>query len=498
MSEAHTTAPSWEGLPLSYARALSWVSLLLIVCTSLGISAVIANSARESLLAKQTDFAMLLAENLNHQIYRRFTVPTMLVFGRIALRQTPIYDRLDQVVLSVVHGWNLKSLRIYDPSSTVAYSMDKGELGNTSLASAAVRNALGGSSPEFEIISAIPAWKALFMVATLQPESFVLRTTFPLRITDRTDSDILGHTDSGTETGNEEQETSPIMGVLEFHQDITEDFKSVIAFQWLSVGTIMLSSAVLFTLLLVFIRRADRVLALRLAQNRALEENLHMSERLASMGRVVASIAHEIRNPLGIIRSSAELLLRRTGKTDPRTSSILQAIYDEAVRLSQTVTDFLDYARPRRPRQDPVDLEQVLRQVLAFQKEHIERQGVQVELDLEKSLPLRGDKDLLYRALYNLVANALQAMEGAGSLHVSGRALDGHVEVLVRDSGPGFAPEHLPRLMDPFFTTKDSGTGLGLPIVNSIISSHGGSIRLENAAEGGAAAYISLPGEALA
>jgi signal transduction histidine kinase len=350
-----------------------------------------------------------------------------------------------------------------------------------------VRNALHGGTPEFEIISAIPMWKALFMVATLEPGSFVLRTTFPLR--------IEGRSGDGAESENDAQETPPTMGVLEFHQDITWDFKAVIAFQWLIVGTIMLSAAVLFTLLLLFIRRADRVLALRLAQNRALEEDLHMNERLASMGRVVASIAHEVRNPLGIIRSSAELLLRRAGQTDPRTSGILQAIYDESVRLSQTVNDFLDYARPRKPRQDDVDLVQVLKQVLAFQEGHIERQGVLVELDLRESLPVRGDKDLLYRAVYNLVSNALQAMEGAGKLHISGRTHeDGRVELDLHDSGPGFDPENLARMMDPFFTTKDSGTGLGLPIVNNIISSHGGVFRLENAAGGGAVARLSLPG----
>jgi signal transduction histidine kinase len=136
-----------------------------------------------------------------------------------------------------------------------------------------------------------------------------------------------------------------------------------------------------------------------------------------------------------------------------------------------------------------------LRQVLAFQEGHIERQGVLVSLDLPESLPVRGDKDLLYRALYNLVVNALQAMEGAGSLRVSGRTrMDGRVELALEDSGSGFDPQSLPRIMEPFFTTKDSGTGLGLPIVNSIISSHGGSFRLENAAGGGAAARVSLPG----
>ncbi len=482
MAKKEHTKAEWNELPLSYARALSWISLLLILGTSLALSVVIANSARERLLTKQTDFALLLAENLNHQIYRRFTLPTVLAFGRIALRQPTQHERLDQIVLSVIHGWQLKNLRIYDFQSVVAYSTDKEELGQTGLAGPAVANALQGSAPEFEIIAAIPYWRALFMVPP-EPGTFVLRTTFPLRIEAR----------PGTAPVEGEPEV-PTMGVLEFQQDITGDFESVLTFQRLIVGTIMLSSAVMFCLLLLLIRRADKALALRVAQNRALEENLHMNERLAAMGRVVASIAHEIRNPLGIIRSSAELLLRRAGEADPRTSGILQAIFDEAVRLSQTVNDFLDYARPRRPRQDQVDLSQVLEQVLAFQAGELERLEVEAELDLEANMTVKGDKDLLYRALYNLVANALQSLNGRGALRFVGRRRpDNTIELSVIDSGPGFPPEAMPRLLDPFFTTKDSGTGLGLPIVNSIITSHGGVLELENTPEGGAAARVILP-----
>ena len=474
-----------DELSLSYARALSWISLIIILCSSLGLSVVISNSARETLLTKQTDFAQLLAENLNHQIYRRFTLPTALAFGRIALRHPPLYERLDQVIISVIRGWQLKSLRIYDFQAVVAYSIDKEELGNTELASPAVSNSLHGTTPEFEIISTVPIWKAFFTMP-LAPGTFMLRTTFPLRVTE------------GVGQSSAEEEI-PTMGVLEFSQDITGDYEAIIAFQWVIVGTIMLSSAVIFSLLLIFIRRADRALTLRIAQNRALEENLHMSERLASMGRVVASIAHEIRNPLGIIRSSAELLLRRTGATDPRTSNILQAIYDESVRLSQTVNDFLDYARPRQPRQDEVDLKQVLQEVLNFQQGEMERREVRLEMDIHSELPVLGHKDLLYRALYNLVANALQAMNGPGLLHCSGQVKkDGQVELSLRDSGAGFGEDQLQRIMDPFFTTKDSGTGLGLPIVNSIVSSHGGSINLENAQQGGALARVRLPGRSRA
>ena len=225
------------------------------------------------------------------------------------------------------------------------------------------------------------------------------------------------------------------------------------------------------------------------------------------MGRVVASIAHEIRNPLGIIRSSAELLQRRADKTDTGTRRILDAIYDEAVRLSQTVNDFLDYARPRKPRQDLVDVQLVLDQVLAFLEGEMKRVSVAIERgDAPGSSPwptpimaektplwVRGDKDLLYRALYNILINGQQALDGPGILYINAWQDDDGIHIAVRDSGPGIDPALLPSLLDPFFTTKDGGTGLGLPIVNSIITSHGGRIELANAPEGGAIVRLDLP-----
>ena len=191
------------------------------------------------------------------------------------------------------------------------------------------------------------------------------------------------------------------------------------------------------------------------------------------MGRVVASIAHEIRNPLGIIRSSAELLQRRTDKADAGTRRILGAIYDEAVRLSRTVNDFLDYAKPRQPRQDEVDVNLVLDQALAFLEGEMGRCGVVLERQCESSLLSHGDKDLLYRAFYNILANGQQALDGPGTIRITGRHDEsGRIVLEFFDSGPGFDPATLPNLLDPFFTTKDGGTGLGLPIVQSIITSH--------------------------
>lgn len=468
-------------LPLSYARTLSWLSLVVILLTSLGLSFFISNSARETLLTRQEDFARQLVENLNHQIYRRFALPTIVANGHIALRRPEQYERLEQVVLSVIHGLPVERLRIYDFSRLVAYSTNKEDLGRAGLSPPNLDKVLEGAAPKSEIIADIPAWQAPFRVP-LKEGTFVLRVLYPLR-------------GEPLQPGAE----APIMGALELTQDITGDYEQVLAFQGIIVVMCLLSSVVLFALLLVLIQRSERVLAERMAKNRQLESEIHSNEKLVGMGRVVAGIAHEIRNPLGIIRSSAELLQRRTDKTDAGTARILGAIFDESVRLSQTVNDFLDYARPRRLRQDVVDVNLVLEQVLAFLEGEMGRHGVAVDRALEPALWVRGDKDLLYRAFYNILVNGQQAIDGPGIMRISGRAVtlvdgDGpQVELDFLDSGPGFDPLVLPNLRDPFFTTKDGGTGLGLPIVQSIVSSHGGRMELLNGPDGGALVRVLLP-----
>ncbi len=349
-----------ESLPLSYARTLSWLSLLFILLTSLALSFFISSSVRETLMRGQVDFARLLAENLNSQIFRRFALPTILANGRISLRQPTQYERLDNVVKSVIEGLPVEKLRIYDFSHLVAYSTKKDEIGKTGVAPANLEDVLEGHAAKSEIISRYPHWQAPFHVP-LDKGSFVLRVLFPLK--------------GEPISANGKEIEAPVMGALELTQDITDDYERVLAFQGIIVVMCLLSSVVLFGLLLMLIHK-----------NRQLENQIHSNEKLVSMGRVVASIAHEIRNPLGIIRSSAELLQRRAGKTDPGTNRILEAIYDESVRLSQTVNDFLDYARPRQPRDDLVDVSLVLDQATGFLQDEFSRRGVAVENDVERAL----------------------------------------------------------------------------------------------------------------
>ncbi len=475
-------------LPLSYARTLSWLSLFFILLTSLGLSFFIASSVRETLLRRQEDFTRLLVENLNSQIFRRFALPTILAGGRIALRQPSQYERLDTVVRSVTEGLPLERLRIFDFSHRVAYSTSKDELGKSGLGPPGLADTLAGESARSEIISTMPPWKAWYHLP-LEKGSFVLRVLYPLR---------------GEPLGTDR--TQPVMGALELTQDITDDYERVMAFQGIIVIMCLLSSVVLFALLLIVIQRAERVLAERIHRNQKLENEIHSNEKLVSMGRVVASIAHEIRNPLGIIRSSAQLLQKRAANADAGTRRILDAIHDESVRLSQTVNDFLDYARPRQPRNDIVDARLVLDQALAFLEGEFGNRQITVENRVKPGLFVIGDKDLLYRAFYNILVNSEQAMrDGTGPHKIiidgyerkmrleAGEAERDWVELLFLDSGPGFDPKSLGSLLDPFFTTKDGGTGLGLPIVQSIVQGHGGGLKLQNGHQGGAETIIWLP-----
>lgn len=466
-------------LPLSYARTLSWLSLLFILLTSLGLSFFIASSVRETLLKRQEDFTRLLVENLNSQIFRRFAVPTILAGGRIALREPAQFERLDSVVKSVIEGLPVEKLRIFDFSHLVAYSTQKDELGKDNLAPDLVNEILKGSQPQSEIISSIPPWQAWFHVP-LEHGTFVLRVLYPLR------GEPLAP-----------GQPAPVMGALELTQDITDDYERVLAFQGIIVIMCLLSSVILFGLLLILIQRAERVLAERVHHNQKLENEIHSNEKLVSMGRVVASIAHEIRNPLGIIRSSAELLQKRNTSKDAGTNRILGAIYDESVRLSQTVNDFLDYARPRQPRKDIVNIRQVLEHATAFLESEFQKHDIKVENEISPKIDVMGDKDLLYRAFYNILVNAQQAMGNNGIIKISAQKTpnknDQKIILDFADSGPGFPKENMKNLLDPFFTTKEGGTGLGLPIVQSIILGHEGHVELVNGENGGAIVRVILP-----
>lgn len=468
-------------LPFNLAKFFSYISLVLILGSSVILALFIGRTMTGTMLESQQEYALLLADNMNRQIFRKFTLPVTYASGRVSLGDPSQYKLLDDVIKSQIHGLQLESVRLYDDHYTILYSTDSREVRRTDLFTEGVPQVFKGKPHHFDVLSSIPYHQAL-LKPTLEEDTFLLRTIFPLTV----DSDFKGLRLHG--------QPVPVLGVLEIVLDMTGQYRSAIRSQWLILGGFAISTFILFFLLQFVARKAEVTLERRMARNRQLESQLHQAEKLASMGRMVASIAHEIRNPLGIIRSSSEFLIRRHKSEDAMTQAMLTAIYDESCRLGTTVNDFLDYARPRQPRQDTVFIRQVIDKAMAFLGGEFQRSGVEVENLLPEDLSVLGDMDLLYRAFYNILSNAHQAMGEAGRIRISGeKDAAGKTILRFQDTGPGFSEDALEKAMDPFFTTKDSGTGLGLPIVQAIIESHEGTMKLSNAEEGGAVIVIEIP-----
>ncbi|PCC71600.1 Signal transduction histidine kinase [Nannocystis exedens] len=201
------------------------------------------------------------------------------------------------------------------------------------------------------------------------------------------------------------------------------------------------------------------------------------SEKLAAIGRLAAGVAHEVRNPLGVIRSSAALVLEdMTEGTDNHQAA--RFIIEEVDRLNAVVTALLDYARPLAPRREPVDLAGLVTAVEPLVRDALRPKRGRLDAAEGDGPALRGDPDLLAQLVYGLALNAAQAIGDGGRIELRVRRRGEAVELLVRDDGPGVAPEHAARLFEPFFTTKKTGTGLGLATAARIAEAHGGALEL--------------------
>ncbi len=221
--------------------------------------------------------------------------------------------------------------------------------------------------------------------------------------------------------------------------------------------------------------------------NRRLEQaqaEARRSERLAALGQLSAGLAHEIRNPLGVIRGSAEMLAQKLEDANPLASELAGYVLTETNRLSALVTRFLDFARPLHADLEPKEITRVLDRALNSVATLRKDQPVRVERRYEANLPLVPlDEGLCEQAFVNLVQNAYDAMgSGGGALRVSAtrRADRDQVEVRIEDTGPGIPVELREQIFNPFVTTKKEGVGLGLSIVSKIIDGHHGRIHVED------------------
>jgi PAS domain S-box-containing protein len=239
-----------------------------------------------------------------------------------------------------------------------------------------------------------------------------------------------------------------------------------------------------------------------------LSQEVQQAEKLAVVGQLAAGIAHQIGTPLNVISGSAEYLMMEWGGEKPRPQE-LEIIIAQTDRITKLIQQLLNFARPARMELRPLDLSELLREVLGLTEHQIAKDQISVETDLQASLPPTvGDANQLEQALLNIVINAWHAMPGGGRLtlrtrpvpagerhHRVGRPATSGVEAIIADTGTGIAPEHMPRIFDPFFSTKGvgKGTGLGLAISRRIVEDHHGSIDVASEVGQGTTFTIWLP-----
>ena len=457
--------------PFRLVKFFTISSLIVILAGAIILSALNIHWARQMQIEKSEDYALLLIENLNHQIFLQFIIPTVLKHGNIHLRESDQFELMDKVVRSTLHSFKVDRVNIYDLNNTISYSFDREIVGKENAGGTYYQNALAGQRRTrleqrghfLQLFFGIPDESKIITYAPLRAEKPLARTP------------------------------GPILGVVELVQDITSEYQAIYRVQIRVVMTSTVVMLTLFLILLLVVRRGEGIIEKRAQERLKLKEQLARAKHLSNLGEMTASISHEIRNPLGIIKSSAELLQKKVRQLDP-ANPMPGIIVEEASRLNDIITNFLNFARPHKPDLHPGFLEPVIDKTLQHLAFESQEHDIAIEKRCDDDLhEVMLDRDMLHQALLNLLLNAIQAIEKTGRIEIVLSEQDHYARLTLQDSGPGVDPLILNKIWDPFFTNKERGTGLGLGIVKQIIEAHDGKISIDNAPSGGTIGEILLP-----
>jgi signal transduction histidine kinase len=214
---------------------------------------------------------------------------------------------------------------------------------------------------------------------------------------------------------------------------------------------------------------------------------------LATLGELAAGLAHEIRNPLAGIAGVIEIVGRDLPATSP-ARAVVKDVRLEITRISRTLTDLLETARPRRPEVRRSNLNTTVEHAVMLARQQVLSRPIKIELQKASTLPeVEHDSDQVHQVLLNLLLNAVQAMEGAGTVRVEIGSRQGYASVAVSDTGRGISPQNLANIFRPFYTTKGAGTGLGLSLASRIVEDHHGRIEVASVVGKGSQFTVLLP-----
>jgi PAS domain S-box-containing protein len=232
-------------------------------------------------------------------------------------------------------------------------------------------------------------------------------------------------------------------------------------------------------------------------ERQQLQASLAQSEKLAAVGQLAAGVAHEINNPLTAILANAQLLQRKLPAQDKDLQEMVGLIIQASDRASQAVRDLLDFARRERYDLNPTDINETIQRTLSLMAHELGARSIALKFDPAPDLPaVMASVDHLQGVWLNLLINAIDAIDpGPGTIHIKTGRVDDTIQVSVIDNGMGIPPEHISRIFEPFYTTKDPGhgTGLGLSVCHQIITRHGGQIQVSSQPDEGTAITVTLP-----
>ena len=482
MSAPHPNIQA-EGKQFRLVKYFALASFLVLVIFSFPFSMFVSQKAKDILLMSYKNNALLVGENVNYQVVQGFLMPILLAGHQVRLRDEQQHNWLDQVVRNTIYGFHVDVVNIYDiGKGIIGYSTDDRLYGKKVAKTEGYNKALKGGSSSVLISGdydlwglGIPSPGGKWKLVTYLPMTGVHPYT--------------GERGVNPFTG----EKGEIIGVLELVLDLSREYRSIVKFQYFIFGLSSLIMALIFVALLFIVHKAERVIEQRAEERRVLEEQLHLAERLAALGEMVAGVSHEIKNPLGIVQSTAELLgsMPNADETQKRLSGVIR---EESARLNNIVTEFLDFARPQVPNLRECLLEEIIEKNTTFLEPDLEKNNIRVRNHLDgRSFRLLADQDLLYRAFLNILINAMQAMNGGGAIDIRVEEQGPYYRLEFQDTGEGIKKETLQKIFNPFFTTKGKGSGLGLAIVRKIIENHGGTISIESAEGLGTTVTVTLP-----
>jgi two-component system sensor histidine kinase HydH len=406
---------SEKAKPFRLVKYFSLSSLILIFGGTIVLSVLNTHWIRSMQFTKSEDYALLLIENLNHQVFMQFILPVGLKYGKIELRHKDQFERMDSVVRSTLHSFKVDMVNIYGIKDLIAYSYSKEMIGMENLGGSSFQKALKGE-PTSKLVQTGSFWQLFLGV----PKEIKIVTFAPLRA-EKPLSPVAG----------------PVLGVVEIVQDLSNDYENIFRYQVMTLVTVSSVMLILFLIMIIVVKRGENIIQKRAQERLKLKEQLSRAKHLSSLGEMVAGVSHEIRNPLGIISSSAELLKRKKALDDV-SNRIPDIIIEESGRLNNIITDFLNFAKPREPNRFPCRIEAVIAKNIDFLSSQIESGGYIVKTQYDEKLPaVQADTEMLYQAFLNILINAMQAMPEGGTIEIVAKSDQRSLWIAFEDRGSG-------------------------------------------------------------